>query len=68
MQSKNIKTFRKSVFVASVVQNKKTSKVNSLPISENSDSDNLIEARKKIKKKSKTTKNKLQKAATEVKF
>ncbi|XP_068627999.1 cytosolic carboxypeptidase 2 [Battus philenor] len=69
-ESKNMKTFRKSAFVASAIQNKKTvtSKIYSSPITENSDSDDLIKTRKKIKKRTKIVRSKLQKAATEVKM
>ncbi|CAG5056032.1 unnamed protein product [Parnassius apollo] len=65
---KPIKTFRKSAFVATAIQNEKNSKTNCLPISDNSDSDEFIQVRKKIKKRTKNNRNRLQKAATDLKL
>lgn len=57
--------FRKSAFVATAIQTKKSNrKLNSNIISDNSDSDESIQMVKKTKKKSKIGKHKLQKAHT----
>ncbi|XP_045763673.1 cytosolic carboxypeptidase Nna1-like [Maniola jurtina] len=63
-QAKSV--FRKSAFVATAIQTKKSNrKTNNTIISENSDSDASIQITKKVKKKTKATRNKQQKAATE---
>lgn len=61
-------TFRKSAFVATAIQTKKSSR-KPIPnvITDNSDSDESLRNTKKVKKKSKLVKNKLQKTHTETK-
>ncbi|XP_073965826.1 nna1 carboxypeptidase isoform X2 [Choristoneura fumiferana] len=66
--SKEAKTrFRKGAFVTTAVQNKKVAKVNNSIPSDNSDTDDSIQSTKKVKKKPKTAKPRLRKAATEIK-
>lgn len=66
--NKEAKTrFRKGAFVTTAVQNKKVAKVNNSILSDNSDTDDSIQSTKKVKKKPKTAKPRLRKAATEIK-
>ncbi|XP_063374604.1 cytosolic carboxypeptidase 2 isoform X1 [Cydia amplana] len=59
--------FRKGAFVTTAVQSKRNNKINSLILSENSDTDDSTQSTKKVKKKSKTAKPRLRKVATEIK-
>ncbi|XP_026491782.2 cytosolic carboxypeptidase 2 [Vanessa tameamea] len=62
-------TFRKSAFVATAIQTKKSIQKTIQNVeSDNSDSDESIRTKKKVKKKSKLNKNKLQKNITETKI
>ncbi|XP_072941483.1 cytosolic carboxypeptidase 2 isoform X2 [Epargyreus clarus] len=61
-------SFRKSAFVVTAVQNKKSSSKPNVMLSDHSDSDDSIQARrKKVKKKPKNTRNQLQKTSSEIK-
>ncbi|XP_045492620.1 cytosolic carboxypeptidase 2-like [Colias croceus] len=51
-------TFRKGAYVATAIQTKKSKQKETKMVSENSDSDNSIQSRKKVKKKGKNFKNK----------
>lgn len=59
--------FRKTAFVTTAVQTKKSNTKTITMISDNSDSDDSIKSTKKVNKKSKSIKNKLSKAVSEVK-
>lgn len=59
--------FRKTAFVTTAVQTKKTTTKTNTMISDNSDSEDSIQSIKKIKKKSKSIKGKLTKAVSEIK-
>ncbi|CAG4941108.1 unnamed protein product [Colias eurytheme] len=56
-------TFRKGAYVATAIQTKKSKQKETKMVSENSDSDNSIQSRKKAKKKGKNFKNKPKDAA-----
>lgn len=67
MENKQAKTrFRKTAFVTTAVQTKKSTSKNIM--SDHSDSDESIESLKKVKKKIKNNKPKLRKSASEIKY
>ncbi|XP_011558325.3 cytosolic carboxypeptidase 2 [Plutella xylostella] len=59
--------FRKSAFVTTAVQSKKTNKTNNTAASDDSESDDSVETTKKVKKKNTTTKSKSKKSNVETK-
>lgn len=59
--------FRKSAFVTTAVQSKKTNKTNNIAASDDSESDDSVETTKKVKKKNTTTKSKSKKSNVETK-